>query len=471
MPQIESVSYNYSTQEVQIKWAVESDPDTRGYYVFEGIGSSMPDTGFYSVIATVNDTSVRTWKFSYPKVSQQAVYFAMSSFDSTKNVSGQGHSSPHRTIFLTYDFDSCNMVLNLSWSKYYGWGDKLTYTVRAYVNATYYGPIAPLSANDTTYTLTGVLPDSVYSVLLIANNTDNSLTSYSNVVIVPTYVPTLPSSILAQSANYSGSSVDLTFQLDPTAQVRDYRLLRSSQSGGPFTPIDSFMNWPSATLTYTDSPGGDATMYYRLEALNACGKSSGIQSNRATAIVPKYTLTAQQVNLSWDNYLNWGSGVQEYRINRSVSGQPFNYVSSTSGTTPNYTDNLGALVGQQLSGNVCYYIESVAAGSTSYTSRSQTICIDLTSDIFVPNAFTPNGDGVNDEFLPSFAFLPDKFYMSIYNRFGTKIFETDDPSRGWKGITSAGQRAPEGVYIYLITYYSASGAKKQKNGSFSLIYP
>ena len=66
---------------------------------------------------------------------------------------------------------------------------------------------------------------------------------------------------------------------------------------------------------------------------------------------------------------------------------------------------------------------------------------------YIPNAFSPNGDGVNDLFRLQSS-TPTEFRMHIYNRWGSLIFETDQ-SIPWDGSVN-GNRVPEGVYLYVI---------------------
>lgn len=70
------------------------------------------------------------------------------------------------------------------------------------------------------------------------------------------------------------------------------------------------------------------------------------------------------------------------------------------------------------------------------------------SSLIVPNIFTPNGDGVNDEyFLGSFSF--DEFELVIYDRYGNRVFETNDAADTWKGKVN-NQDAMEAVYYYVL---------------------
>ncbi len=79
----------------------------------------------------------------------------------------------------------------------------------------------------------------------------------------------------------------------------------------------------------------------------------------------------------------------------------------------------------------------------------------------VPNAFTPNGDGLNDVFkvIPKYDYLK-KFSMQIYNRWGQLIFETADYTKGWDG-TYKGTPVESGVYVYRIVYEDFSSRKTE----------
>ena len=54
-------------------------------------------------------------------------------------------------------------------------------------------------------------------------------------------------------------------------------------------------------------------------------------------------------------------------------------------------------------------------------------------DVFIPTAFTPNGDGKNDVFKPTIAGMKQFFYFRVYNRWGQLLFSTCQPNKGWDG--------------------------------------
>jgi gliding motility-associated-like protein len=89
-------------------------------------------------------------------------------------------------------------------------------------------------------------------------------------------------------------------------------------------------------------------------------------------------------------------------------------------------------------------------------------------DIWVPNAFTPNGDGSNDVFrVLGNAGRMEHFGLSVYNRWGERIFHTNDRSTGWDG-TYKGSKAQLGTYIYVLEY-TIGGKPILQKGSFHLI--
>lgn len=77
----------------------------------------------------------------------------------------------------------------------------------------------------------------------------------------------------------------------------------------------------------------------------------------------------------------------------------------------------------------------------------------------LPNAFTPNNDGKNDEYLGVGLMVgATNFNLSIWNRWGQQIFQTTDPNEGWNGrIYNTGQEAPGGVYVVRVSFRGPRG--------------
>lgn len=104
-----------------------------------------------------------------------------------------------------------------------------------------------------------------------------------------------------------------------------------------------------------------------------------------------------------------------------------------------------------------------------YDSAIVTINVNDIEVIFVPDAFTPNGDNVNDVFYVYGNSIVD-FHMYIFDRWGEVIYESGDIAKGWDG-TSKGHKIPDGVYSYRINYAKKSDPtkKRTKIGSLSML--
>lgn len=97
-----------------------------------------------------------------------------------------------------------------------------------------------------------------------------------------------------------------------------------------------------------------------------------------------------------------------------------------------------------------YTIEHQCDNSFGCSDKEiKTFNIEIPSEFYVPNAFTPNGDGDNDIFIPK-GYKIENMQMLIYNRWGELVFQSDDKDIGWDGKTVGNIYAPDGLYTCLI---------------------
>jgi gliding motility-associated-like protein len=124
-------------------------------------------------------------------------------------------------------------------------------------------------------------------------------------------------------------------------------------------------------------------------------------------------------------------------------------------------------------GETTYYITVAGEGKYSVLMQTKEGCKNIESVIMldnyvlikVPNAFTPNGDGLNDIFRPLVDTEKVKQYsISIYNQWGQRIFGSVDPKTGWDG-----KNGQIGVYNWVINYSNRVGKVFQMKGNVSLI--
>jgi gliding motility-associated-like protein len=89
-------------------------------------------------------------------------------------------------------------------------------------------------------------------------------------------------------------------------------------------------------------------------------------------------------------------------------------------------------------------------------------------EIFISNIFTPNDDSLNDTYAPVFSCTPKEYLFKIYNRWGQKLFESDNSKDSWNGKYQQ-IHCPEGVYFYTLTYLVSIGNRRNIAGTVNLI--
>jgi gliding motility-associated-like protein len=119
-----------------------------------------------------------------------------------------------------------------------------------------------------------------------------------------------------------------------------------------------------------------------------------------------------------------------------------------------------------------YSVQNSYTLTVTYNQGCQaitTVRINVQGDppVFIPSAFSPNGDGNNDV-LYVYGEGIKTVSMTIFNRWGEKVFESDNQSQGWDG-TYKGTLQEPGVYIYLVDLIYLNDHKKLKEGSVTLI--
>ena len=150
------------------------------------------------------------------------------------------------------------------------------------------------------------------------------------------------------------------------------------------------------------------------------------------------------------------------------------------GNTPSviYTfESIGAQGDPNQAGGLCYLgsgdffvVRKGDNGFCKVVSPALKVAVSKVDDQF-PNAFTPNGDSINDVFKPLFFCPVQTAHLRVYNRWGQKVFETHNPTEGWDG-TVDGAEAPSDVYVWYLEYEAvrASGRMKfVKKGGVTLL--
>jgi gliding motility-associated-like protein len=166
----------------------------------------------------------------------------------------------------------------------------------------------------------------------------------------------------------------------------------------------------------------------------------------------------------------WLGSVKEYNVFREVDGVwEAGPIATLAPGTYTYTDNVSSLTSSD--GKFGYLIVASEGPGNPYLytdSSTSNEAISLQPPrLYIPNAFVPKG--VNNVFIPANVFVTTENYLfSIYNNWGTLIFQTNDTKTGWDGKYK-GSLVQEGVYVYVVRFENSDGQMMESTGTVTLI--
>lgn len=111
-----------------------------------------------------------------------------------------------------------------------------------------------------------------------------------------------------------------------------------------------------------------------------------------------------------------------------------------------------------------YLLQLTDSNGCKFTDQ---VTVFVNGSLFVPNTFTPNGDGVND-FFRAYPTEVKEFHLWVFNRWGERIFDATEPDRFWDG-TFQGQPSPIDVYVWRVDLTELAGKRRTEFGHVTLL--
>lgn len=310
--------------------------------------------------------------------------------------------------------------------------------------------------NNLSYLDTDVKCGQKYSYQLVAI-IQNNVRSYSAPIEVePT--SSAPEVINSASVTVSGDNqIETSVVLGGAGLTSTYDLVveRSVAGTSSWTKVSPASN---QSLTFQDKNvvTAENSYCYRFSYTNACKLSSPGFSPAVCSILLKGKIE----DVEWTNGSPFTAGTSSYDLLE--------------------TDQAGNLLHQEpkglqtshevtvSSGGVKLYRVKAYASTGTLVSYSNAITFIRDAILQVPDIFTPNNDRINDVFEVK-TYFTSSFNLSIFNRWGTLIFQSNDPASGWKGNDKSGVNAPAGYYVYKVDVQDIKGNSISKSGSFLLV--
>ena len=215
--------------------------------------------------------------------------------------------------------------------------------------------------------------------------------------------------------------------------------------------------WSTGETTQTITTGTSGTYFVTVTDANGCVGTSG-PIDVIVDTYPPIDATPDTV------FVSDGALAQLIVTTTSTGTVTFSWSPSSDVLCPTCPTTLAYSIGTQNT----FYVTGEENGCIS--PPDSVIVIMTESELILPNAFTPNGDGLNDNFHVVNPIFYPAFEMDVYTRWGQKVFSSDDILKGWDG-TYDSRDAEVGTYIWLLTYEKANqpGVKFSMKGDVTLL--
>ena len=481
---IDSVTVDPVTGLATICWPPSTSLNVVEYNVYWN-----PNQFAWNPLSTVVGFNNNCWTDPNPAAQSGSIWYQVTATNNCAREgapwgSGVDQTDFHQTLFLEAESDDCARSTTLSWNKYRYWDAGVKeYQIYASIDGQTEIRVASTADTVTEFVHENLVDGTEYCYLVRAvKNVSTRVTSTSNEVCLTLDIPKRPE----YSYNYrttvqpGNTGIEEYFYCDNTAEFLGFELQRgtdpSSMSTIWFVPYDATTNY----YEYTD-PGArpsSQSYYYSLIGIDDCDLPADTVNVSRTIFLEAEPNTNRTNSLQWNPYEGWLGGVAAYNIFRSFDG-PFALLTTVPSGQLTYLDSIeDIIIGN---GKFCYYIEAVEGIGAPVgplvappepilfqeMSRSNEACAKQHPNVFMPNAFMP--EGVNNVFKPVTVYVEANSYLfQIYSRWGERVFETTNPNDGWNG-SHGGKKDPQGAYVYYVQFVSSDGQTYSKSGSVTLI--
>ncbi len=250
----------------------------------------------------------------------------------------------------------------------------------------------------------------------------------------------------------------------PDAVICFENTARLNGSGGAFyqwSPSTYLSNSAIANPLIISPPQGRLT--YFLNVINASGCKSVISDTVVITILPPVKVFAGN-----DTSIAVNQTFQLNAVDVNNSGF-INYLwSPPSGLNNNSIKNPVALFSNTIGNNGITYKLTARTINGCLATDDINIKVFALADIYVPNAFTPNKDGLNDVLRPILVGIKELKHFAVYNRYGQQVYITTVPGKGWDG-TVKGEMQNTGAFAWTAEAIDYKGNLIKKKGMAVLI--
>lgn len=457
MPVLDSVSISALSGNAIIGWQSSVSTDTKAYIIYLFTG------GIWTPIDTVFGINNTFYENMASQANIMSESYCIAALDSC------GLTSPltpgQSTIYLSANADICANKILLNWNTPNGFpGNDGNYEIFVSVQSSPWTQAGTVNGS-LFFEHNGLPSEGEYCFKVVCGT---GITTSSNKFCVTINKPDLPNYIYLRKASVNLSNSDsIAFVVDESVEVPGYHLFRS-QGNGSFQDIKFFPYNGNHEFYYTDNTAGTSQCHYYVAVEDSC-HNLAMLSDTFTCIRLNGTAGSLLNNeIQWTGLSTWPAGVASAELFRSVDGVWDNGpLAILPGSQTQYSDDISMLTwGKGIFAYRLRWIEN-PGNPLGYTDTcySNILSLEQGPRIFVPTAFTPNNDGINDLFKPTGIFVDAASYeFYIFDREDRIVFYTNDFNAGWDGLSDRGNEEKLDTYVYLIKLTLADGKQFEKRG-------
>lgn len=275
---------------------------------------------------------------------------------------------------------------------------------------------------------------------------EKCVTSFSNKV---------PTGITDVTAIVRAGGAELSWTQDPKFTPINYGVQRSAGTN----PLSFFT--VATTTKMTDASYATAEKYcYQIGYTDKCGNIAATGSIACPIRLEGILDKKNAISLTWSSYHGWKNGTKNYVVQKyNLQGALIKTFATTDTT---FMDDQPDAANQL----VRYSIEAVANDPGLTASISNLVEFIKNANLYHPDAFTPNGDNLNDGFTVRGQFIV-KMNLKIYDRWGALLFATEK-NEPWDG-RSEGKAMPPATYIWKAEITDLAGRTFSEHGTVALL--
>ena len=448
-PEIDYVSFT-SNYELEVIYNKSNNAKFRNYF----LNNSQGDIEIYDIDKTTYTTS-----FATAPLIPDCYTLSVGDYCDLRGANSTSH------CFIVLSSTSVRSGVNeLNWTAYQGWTAVKEYKIFKKDENDVFERIATVDGSITTFEDTSLCSADYEYYVAAVHPTETWESNSYRVIQRPLYDSNEVASSIKNVTVAGENVIEVTWDSSEFSGFNSYKLYKYETS---FNNLIDEIDLQENRYIDTDVSTNEFSYIYLLAEQDVCGNlNSSDKEGKSILLKGEYNNGS---SLYWTKYENWERGVKRYNVEINKLGN-FEFTHRNDSHDRDYIDKK---LYRDITGEYCYRVYATSEfGDTSY---SNVTCLSGEPKMHIPNAFSPNNDGLNDKFNPIMYFMKEGeleeingFSLTIFNRWGEKIFETNDPRSGWDGVYK-GNLCQPGAYVYSVKATGLDNFKLFKDGTITIV--